>query len=69
MTHTLLTLTIDFVDKTTEQHNITKEGYSPAVEVSEGVLNVYSKDGEYAPRVHVGSWPLIHIRKYKVTSR
>jgi len=64
-----LTLTIEFLDGTTEQHSVTQVGYQNLSVVDEGVLHVHSQSGEYAPRVHVGSWPICNIKKYRFTER
>jgi hypothetical protein len=38
-------------------------------EVKDGVLTLTRKNGEGAPVEHVGSFPLVNIRHWKVTDR
>lgn len=66
MRFTTHTLHLEFLDGETEQIRITTRGESinPGV-VEDGVLHVYDQNGEYAPREHVGSWPLCNIKKYQ----
>lgn len=57
-------VTIMLTDDTTEILNWVTE-----IRVTDACLHLHSKDGEYAPRVHLGSWPLAHIRNWRQEER
>lgn len=70
MRFTRQTLRIEFIDGSIEEYPIMTRGeaINPG-DVEYGVLHAYSQNGDMAPRVHVGSWPLCNIRKYRFEER
>ncbi|MFY1588976.1 hypothetical protein ACN267_31300 [Micromonospora sp. WMMD734] len=55
---------IEFVDGEQETVSMATREY-----ISDGVLHLFQKNGEYAPETHMGSYPLANIRKWKRTER
>lgn len=59
------TVIIDFHDGTSE----TVESVTHEYVTSEGVLKLFNKNGEMAPEIHLGSWPLTGIKKWRRQDR
>lgn len=58
------TVTIDFTRGSSETHEWITDVYT-----RDGQLHLFKQNGDYAPKEHIGSFPLMHIKKWKRTER